>query len=593
MPEPCRRGYDRAVALRNGDIADMLDVLGDLYEIDGADQFRVLAYHRAADRIREAGESAWTLSEQGRLTELPGVGRTIAEKIDQVRATGTMEALTKLQGRWPVGLVDVMRLPGVGARTARMLHEQLEVGSLDDLAEAARNGLVRDLPRMGERKEAQILAAIDSGGAPRKTVLLLENALELAAQVLEPLRAHPACVSADEAGSLRRRAETVGDIDLIAASEDPTALTAWFCEGAWVQEVTGRGDTKASVVTHAGVQMDLRVVPPESYGNLLQHFTGSKAHNVAMREQAQARGLKVSEWGIEEVESGDVFRTADEDEVYRHLGYEPIAPELRENTGELEAARNGKLPELVALADIRGDLHTHSDASDGKATVVQMVEAAMELGHSYLAVTDHSAGVGMGIGLDADHLRAHVEVVRMLAARLAPEGFTLLAGCEVDIMADGSLYFDDELLAELDWVVASVHVGQRQDSARITKRLLAAVENENVDVLGHPSGRRMGHRDAYPFDVEAVIARAVECGTFLEINCQPQRLDLRPAHARLAIAAGARLCIATDAHQTSTLRRMEHGVAMARRAWATPANIVNTLPWDELHKLRKPSRRGN
>jgi DNA polymerase (family 10) len=332
-------------------------------------------------------------------------------------------------------------------------------------------------------------------------------------------------------------------------------------------------------------------VPPESYGNLLQHFTGSKAHNIALREEAAARGLKVSEWGIETVEDGSVLRCPTEREVYEALGYPLIPPELREGSGELAAAREGRLPELVELGDLRGDLHTHTDASDGKATLEEMVEAARALGHTYLAVTDHSAGVGMGIGLEVDALLEHVQRVRAYARELAGDGFTLLAGSEVDVMADGSLYYDDDVLAQLDWVVASVHVGQRQDADRMTARLLSAVENPNVDVLGHPSGRRFGRRDGYAFDVERVVQSAAEHGTFLEINCQPERMDLRPSHARLALAAGCKLVINTDAHRTYTLGRLPLGVAVARRAWATREDVLNTRAWDEIEPLRKPTRR--
>ena len=328
------------------------------------------------------------------------------------------------------------------------------------------------------------------------------------------------------------------------------ALIGWFCEQEIAAQVVGRGDTKGSIITNDGVQVDLRVVPPAAFGNLLQHFTGSKAHNVAMRELAVKRGLKVSEWGIETVETGEVFQTGEEDEVYRFLGYEPVPPEIREGTVELARARAGTLPVLVEASDIRGDLHTHTDASDGKASLEQMVEAARASGLEYMAVTDHSAGVGMGIGLEADALPRHLEKIRSYAATL--DGFTLLAGVEVDVMVDGSLYYDDELLAQVDWVVASLHVGQRQDSERATSRMLAAIENPYVDVLAHPSGRLLGRREGYDFDMGAVAEAAARTGTFLEINCGPARLDLRPAHAKAAIEAGVKLVISTDAHRTTS-----------------------------------------
>ena len=574
-----------ADSMTNGEIADLIDTLGDLYELDGAVVYRVLAYRKAASRFRETSDSVWRLSAQGRLTELADVGDTIAEKVGQLRETGTMEALEKLRARIPESLVEIMRIPGLGAKTARKLWQELEITTIGQLEAAARDGRLAELPGFGEKKQATILEQLAAGTQPRKGRIRLDQALELVDQVLGPLRAHPACQAADEAGSLRRRVETVGDIDLIAASPAPRELTDWFVALPFVSSVIGHGDTKGSILTHNGVQMDLRVVPHESYGNLLQHFTGSKAHNVAMREDASARKLKVSEWGIEDEETGEVFRTPDEDAVYRHLGYEPIPPELREHLGELAQAREGRLPQLVTTAELRGDLHTHTDWSDGKHTLAELVAAARAHGHDYLAVTDHSAGVGMGIGLEADDLRRQIEQIRELDATL--DDLHVLAGCEVDIMGDGRLYLPDDVLAELDWVVASLHVAQRQGSARITSRLVAAAEHPAVDVIGHPSGRLLGKREGYEFDVEAVVAACAEHGTMLEINAQPHRLDLRPQHARVAIAAGVPLVISTDAHRIGSLGFQHFGVAMARRAGATSGEIANTRGLAELRALAR------
>jgi DNA polymerase (family 10) len=580
------------VTLRNGEIADLFDLLGDLYELDGAVVYRVLAYRRAAKRFRETPESVWSLSEQGRLTELDDVGDTIAQKVKDLRETGTMPALEKLQGRIPVSLVQIVRLPGLGAKTARRLWQELDITTLEQLEAAAREGRLQGHAGFGERKEQQLLAQLEAGAAPRKRLFRLDQALELARSVLEPLRAHPACERADEAGSLRRRVETVGDVDLIASAADGPALTAWLVEQPFVAEVLGHGTTKASIVTHNGVQLDLRVVPPESYGNLLQHFTGSKGHNVRMREDAQRRGMSISEWGIEDTESGEVFKTPDEDEVYRHLGYQVIPPELREDHGELELARRNELPQLVELDDLRGDMHLHSDWSgDGKHSLLDVVEAVRARGHEYMAITDHSGGVGMGIGLEADGVRKQIEAVQRIRETL-DDGFELLAGCEVDIMGDGSLYLPDDVLSELDWVVASLHVAQRQDSDRITKRLVAAAEHPCVDAIGHPSGRLIGKRDGYAFDIEALVGACAAHGTFLEINSQPHRLDLRPAHARLALAAGVKLVISTDAHRLAALDYQELGVFMARRAGATADDIANARPFARLMELRKPGRVG-
>jgi DNA polymerase (family X) len=567
------------VPLSNGEIAQLIDLLGDLYEIDGAVVYRVLAYRKAAASMRDTPESVWRLSEEGRLTQLDGIGDTIAAKVTELRETGTLASLEKLRAKMPETLVDIKRLPGVGAKTARRIYDELGISTLAELEAAATAGTLRGHAGIAEKKEQAILEAIAAGGGARKSVILLERALRLSGSILDGLRAHEACVRASEAGSLRRRVEVVGDIDLIAASDDAAGLIGWFCDQEVAAQVVGRGETKGSIITPDGVQVDLRVVPPAAFGNLLQHFTGSKAHNVAMREDAVKRGLKVSEWGVE------TFQTGEEDEVYRFLGYTPIPPEIREGTVELARARTGTLPVLVELDDVRGDLHTHTNASDGKATLVEMVEAARASGLDYVAITDHSAGVGVGIGLEPDALPRHLEAIRELAASL--DGFTVLAGVEVDVMVDGSLYYDDELLAQVDWVVASLHVGQRQDADRATRRMLAAIENPYVDVLAHPSGRLLGRRDGYDFDVQAVAEAAARTGTFLEINCGPHRLDLRPSHARAAIEAGVKLVISTDAHRTTSFAHRALGVAVARRAWATADDIANTRSWAELDGMRK------
>lgn len=576
------------VALRNADVADLLDRLGDLYELDGAVVYRVLAYRKAATRIRQTGESVDRLSAEGRLTELADVGDTIATKVEELRTTGSLSALAKLEARYPPTLVDVMRLPGVGAKTTRKLYEELGVTTIEELRAACADDRVRDVRGLGQKAQDRILAAIEAGGGARKSAILLDRALERATSLLEQLRAHQACVAASEAGSLRRRRETVGDIDLIAASEEPAVLLEAYAALPDHAEVIARGDTKCSAISHDGIQVDLRVVPPSSFGNLLQHFTGSRNHNVALREEAVQRGFSVSEWGIETVATGEVFRTADEDEVYRFLGYEPIPPELREDAGELELARAGQLPRLVELDEIRGDLHTHTTASDGKSSIEQMATAAQGRGYEYLAITDHSAGVGMGFGLTAERLEQHAAAIREHAGTIS--GMRLLAGTEVDVMADTSLYYDDGVLAALDWVVASLHVGQRGTREQATARLVAAARHPQVDVIGHPTGRMLGRREPYDFDAEALIAACAEHGTLLEVNANPRRLDLPPPLVRLAIDAGVGIVISTDAHSTATLGLMTYGVATARRGWATAADIVNTGSYVDLAARRKPSR---
>jgi DNA polymerase (family 10) len=381
---------------------------------------------------------------------------------------------------------------------------------------------------------------------------------------------------------VRRRCETVRDLDIIATASDPGALTSFFVGQPWVAEVLARGSTKATVVSHEGVRFDLRVVPPESYGNLLQHFTGSKAHNVAMREEAVRHKLSISEYGVEDTERGDVFHAAAEEELYEFLGYAWIPPELRENRGELEAAREGRLPELLELGDIRGDLHLHTNWSDGRGTLEEMVTAARALGRRYVAVCDHAKRLKEG------RLERQAEEIAGLGARIS--GIRVLSGVEVDIRADGSLDLSDDVLAERDWVMASIHSGFDQLREQLTRRLLAAMENPHVDCIGHPTGRKLNRREAYDVDLEAVLAGAAETGTFLEINCQADRLDLIDTHARAAAEAGVGIVISTDAHRVAELANLVLGVAQARRGWLTAEQVVNTRPWREVQRMMKAGR---
>jgi len=396
---------------------------------------------------------------------------------------------------------------------------------------------------------------------------------------VEELAAHPACDRVSEAGSIRRRAETSRDVDLIATSDDPPALTAWFVAHPRVAEVAAHGPSKATVVTYDGFRFDLRVVPPESYGSLLQHFTGSKDHNVAIREDAVRRGLSVSEYGVQEVETGETFTAAEEAELYARLGYAWIPPELRENRGELEAARAGELPELVTLEDVRGDLHMHTTWSDGRATLDEMVAAAKDEGREYVAICDHAKRLkGDLLARQADEIAAVNESLK---------GITVLRGVEVDIRRDGSLDLEDELLAELDWVMASIHSGFSAPREELTRRLVAAMENPHVDCIGHPTGRKINKRAPYEVDLDAVFAAAVETGTFLEVNSQPDRLDLKDTHARAAAQEGVGIVVSTDAHRVHELANLELGVFQARRGWLTAAQVVNTRPWREVRKLMK------
>jgi DNA polymerase (family X) len=572
-------------SLSNASIAERFELMADLLELEGAVAYRVLAYRRAAKTLRETPESVVRLSEQGRLVELSGVGDTISDKVGELIANGSIAALDKLVAATPPGVVPLMRVPGVGPKTAKRVFTELGVETVDEVLQAARDGRIRDLAGMGEKTEQAILAGLESPRAEKRERISVARLRPLAERIVAELRTLPGVAECEIAGSLRRYAETAKDIDLVLASDDPGSVADGFAALEWVAEVEARGDTKVTCIAHDGTRVELRMVEPGLFGNLLQHLSGSKDHNVALREAAVKAGLKVSEYGIEELATGEVMRTRDEAEVYRRLGMDWVPPELRENRGEIEAARAHALPDLVTLDQIRGDLHSHTDWSDGKSTLEEMVAAARAKGYAYLNVTDHSPAVGFGMGLDAGRLRRQIERVRELASTL--KGFTLLAGAEVDILKDGSLDYSDELLSELDVVVASLHASHRLSEADQTKRLCAAMENPHVDLIGHPTGRLIGRREPYAMDMEAVIAKAVETGTVLEVSGQPDRLDLRDGNVRMAVEAGAKLSIDTDAHSVRALDYMRFGVMNARRGWARADDVVNTRTWSQLKKLLK------
>ncbi|MFN0153466.1 MAG: DNA polymerase/3'-5' exonuclease PolX [Gaiella sp.] len=561
---------------RNAELAERFVLLADLSEILGEDGFRVQAYRRAAERIRETGAAVAELALAGKAKELAGIGRTIEQKIVEIVETGEMEALRKRAAEVPPELALFLRLPGLGPKTTARIWHELGVTTLAGLREAAAEGRLRELPGLGAKSEQKLLDALAAGaGEEQPKRGLLGAGLPVVRQMVEQLRAHPATVDVSEAGSARRRRETFRDLDVIATATDPAAITAAFVEFPGVVEVAAHGDTKATVVTAQGFRIDLRVVPPECFGNLLQHFTGSKDHNIALREEAQRRGLSISEYGVTVVESGEVHSFTTEEELYAFLGYAFIPPELRENGGELQAARDGSLPPLVELGDLRGELHCHSTwSSDGKNTIEEMALAARARGYEYLAITDHSHYLR-----DARSELQWAEIER-LDARL--EGIRILRGVEANITVRGTVDLPDEILGELDWVVASLHTSFDKSP---TERVLAAIDNPHVDCIGHLTGRRLSRSarlEGAPLDVEAVIARALETGTALEINSQPDRLDLRDYHARLAGEAGVLVPVTTDAHSVGALSYAELGIGVARRAWLEVGNVLNTRPLAQL-----------
>ncbi|MBS1843879.1 MAG: DNA polymerase/3'-5' exonuclease PolX [Actinobacteria bacterium] len=574
--------------MTNAEIAAALDELGVLYELDGAVRYRVLAYSTAAKAIRESPVSVEELARAGKATDIPGVGKTLAEKIDALLDTGEIPAAAKLKAKFPATLVEVTRVPGVGPKTARLLWDELEISSLEDLKKAAEEEKIRDVKGLGPKAEENVLASLERLGEPGTGPgrLLLSTVRPIAEELAAALREHQGAHRVEVAGSVRRWAETCKDIDLIATADEGKELAQFLADHPLIAAAGKPGKNGVRAQTHNGISVDLRIVPPAAFGNLLQHFTGSQAHNIALREDAVKRGLSVSEHGITDTETGEVSLCQTEHEVYERLGYAYIEPELREGRGELKAAREGKLPELVELGDIRGDLHAHTTLSDGRNSLAEMAAAGRDRGYAYLAITDHSATHGFGDDVQPDALRRRIEEVAAWNEEHGSRRFRLLVGSEINIGLDGSLDYPDDLVAELDWVVASVHTSFNVSEKDMTSRVVAAIEDPNVDCIGHLTGRLIGRREPYSLDVEAVAEAAARTGTMIEINGNPNRRDLSDRHARLAADAGVRIVLNTDAHGVDTLDNMVYAVATARRAWLTKAEVANTRTWSEFKKLK-------
>ena len=572
--------------MRNAEIAQAFDELGDLYELDGAVVYRVLAYRNAAKAIRDSAASVEEMARAGTVTRLPGVGKTIAEKIDALLETGTIPAADKLKAKFPPGLVEVTRIPGLGPKRARKLFDELGISSLEELRAAAEQEQLRGVAGFGPKAEENILAALAAGadGKPRARTLL-SRALGIGEALVEALREHPASDRVELAGSARRLAETCKDLDIVATASDAEALASAFGDLPLIAEVHSTGAAGVRATTNNGMSVDLRIVPPENFGNLLQHFTGSGKHNEALRNQAVRRGFHVSEYGVIDDSTETTHACATEEEVYELLGLQFIPPELRENRGELDAARDGKLPELITIDDIRGDLHCHTTASDGRNSIEEMAAMAVERGYKYLAITDHSASHGFGNDVQPNELLRQVERIREIDSKL--KGFDLLAGSEVNVLPDGSLDYADDVLDQLDWVVASLHTSFRMKEKEMTARMIHAMEHPLVDAIGHPTGRKIELREAYALDIEKVVEAAVRTGTFLEINSAPDRRDLNEQNARHAAEAGAMLVIDSDSHGVETLANIRYGVATARRGWVTAGQVANTRTWKQVDKLRK------
>lgn len=566
----------KAQPMGNRPLAEMFEAIGDLLEIQGEGIYKVLAYRRAAESIRGLSRPVADLWRDGDLRSIPGVGEALAAKIEELMRTGRLDFFEKLTRQVPVTLVDVLRVGDVGPKKAARFWKELGITTLPELEAAARAGKLRTMPGMGERSEARLLESIEAHKARQTTRVSIARARPVAQSLLERLRELPGVAAAESAGSLRRWRETVGDIDLLVAARTPRSVIDAFLKFPEVQRVRGQGDTKASVELANGLPVQVWVHPPRHFGAALQYATGSQAHNVRLRELALSRGMSLSEHGFK-LADGRTLECPREEDVYAQLGLPWIPPELREDRGEIQAAVAGHLPDLVKASDIRGELHAHTDWSDGAATLEEMAEGAIAAGLEYLVITDHSRSLGVANGLTPERVRQQRKAIDALRRKLGTR-LRLLHGTEVEILADGGLDFPDEILAEFDLVTASVHSSLRQSRERVTQRMINAIRHPGVDIIGHLTGRMIGTRDPADLDLEAVFAAAAEQGVALEINAHPERLDLNEVHARRATELGCLLAVNTDAHRPDQLGLREYGLGVARRAWVTRHNVVNAWP---------------
>lgn len=567
--------------IENIEVAWIMSEIADLLELKGESIFKIRAYQKAAKALAHLATDLSVMAGEKKLETVPGIGRAIAGKIEELFLTGTIKYYDNLKAEVPAGLLDIITIPGVGAKMAQELYHKLGISSIDELEAAARGRKIRELPGMGSKTEMNILRGIEMlrSGVGRTTLGIADVLGESFAAFL---RALPGVRQAGVGGSTRRMQESIGDIDLVVGSGDPQKVIDVFVRHPQVKKILARGDTKASIVTIMGVQIDLLVVVPEQYWSAFHHFTGSKEHNVRLRELAHKKGLKINEYGVFKRDDSSPLPVAGEADIYAHLGLPYIPPELREDLGEIEAAAKGSLPDLVEPADIKGDLHIHSDWSDGVNSIEQIIGKAGEMGYEYVAITDHSKSLGIARGLSVERLADQEKYIRELNQKTA--GIQVFAGIEADILVGGDLDYPDDILAGRDVVVASVHSGFRQDKAKLTGRVTSAMKNKHVDIVAHPTGRLIGRRDPYAIDMDEVFEAAAKYGTALEINSSPDRLDLNDKYVRKAVEMGIKISVNTDAHEISRMEEIKYGVAMARRGWLEKDDIINTMGGKSLAK---------
>jgi len=569
--------------MENKTIADIFTEIADILDIQGENPFRVRSYRNAARTIADLSQSLQSLVAAGKnLEEIPGIGKSIREKIEEILATGKCHFLEELRAKVPPGLTELLKLEGLGPKKVKVLYDELGVDSIDRLEKAAQAGKLRSLPGMGLKTEEKVLKAIENyrAGVGR---FKLSVGFMYAQALLDYLSKVSGVKRLDAAGSFRRRKETIGDLDILVICRPDSGVMDRFTKYEEVAEIISHGETKSSVRLKCGLQVDVRVLPEESYGAALHYFTGSKAHNVAIRERARERGLKISEYGIFRAKDEKRLGGKEEEEVFKAVGLPFIPPELREDRGEIQAAAKGKLPQLIELADIRGDLQMHTKATDGKNTIAEMANKAKELRYDYIAITDHSKAVRVAGGLDEKGLAQQFKEIEKINSHLS--GLRILKGVEVDILADGSLDLADDILKEGEVVLASVHSRFNMSEEEMTRRIIKAIKNPHVNILAHPTGRLILEREPYKINLKEVIQAAIDYGVILEINAYPDRLDLRDIDAQMAKEMGAKLAISTDAHSTEQMELMKFGVFTARRGWIEAKDVINTRPLPELLKF--------
>lgn len=562
--------------MKNSEVAKVFQDIADLLELKGENVFKIRAYQKAARAIEHHPRELEAMLDEGEdLQSIPGVGEAIAKKTAELIATGKLGYYENLKAEFPEGITNLLAIPGIGPKTANKLSSELGISSVDELERAINDGRVAKLFRLGEKTADNILHQIQALRRKDQRIPIGE-ALPIVEEIIAALRSIPGVRNLTAAGSLRRFQETVGDIDLMGTADNPKDVIDAFVALPLVKQVLGQGPTKATVIVSGGLQVDLRMVEHDSFGSLLQYFTGNKQHNIALRERWHKQGLKLSEYGITVIATDKLEKFATEEAFYRRLGMQYIPPELREAQGEIEKAEQGAIPKLVELSDIKGDLHTHTEWSDGHDSIEELARTAQDMGYQYIAITEHSTGRGIAHGLDVERVKEQVAEIKALNER--PSGIRVLTGIEVDIRADGSLDLPDEILAELDIVTAAVHSAMNQSAEKMTRRVITAIENPDVDMIAHPTCRLIGEREPVAIDLEAVFRAAAKYNKIMEINAMPDRLDLKDIHAFRARELGVKLAIGTDAHSTAHLGFMRFGVGVARRAWCEPQHILNTLP---------------